>query len=132
MIRANRNNQRRAQRRPEQARSEEEEEEVVEVGVEEDGANHQEESHTDHAEEETSGHPEECGSNRIEEEDDNVGAEEKAEELKQKLGAEGASNLCGSSPELSLPCETTAEDSSEIAQKSESNEIVSKVVTKEE
>merc|ERR1712032_153852 len=76
---------------------------------------------TDHAEEETSGHPEECGSSRIEEKDDNLGADKKAEELKQKPGAEGASNLCGSSPELSLQCETTVGDSSEDAQRRESN-----------
>jgi len=124
MIRANRNNQRRAQRRPEQAKAEEEEEEVVEVRVE-DGSKHQEEGHADHAEEETSSHPEECGSSRIEEKDENVGADKKAEELKQKLGAEGVSNLCGSSPELSLPCETTVGDSSKDAPpKSKSNEAI--------
>lgn len=118
MIRANRNNQRRAQRRSEQAKAEEEEEEEVLVEVEvAEGGKGQEEIHTDHPEEET----EKSGSNRIEEKEDNVGAEEKAEELKQKHGTEGAS-----SPQLSLHCETTAVvgNNSKDAQKSESNEAV--------
>ena len=127
MIRANRNNQRRAQRRSEQAKTEEEEEEEE---VEEENAKHQAENHNpggqtdEHQVKHQAGCLEKHESKGGEDKEDITGVNVRAEEesVQQQHTDEEARNIHGSHLELLKPDEKSRA-STEEAGNNESSEM---------